>query len=209
MMPITCSATTDGTLVGVGYTCKFVSGKKNFINAYYVRKKYHVGAKCTLKEVRPELYKVSEEMAMLMTTLLGLSLPTALLECIRLAKMFCVPFLGESFTTGNFLSWNFRSVRHCNEDKGHAFAIALVFEIHKPGCANARAGKSCQHGWVFFVVELGVYIPLTHLSIFVFDSEHLEHGSSFDDHDPEGCESEGIVCVSQIKQSHHMKGLAI
>jgi hypothetical protein len=79
--------------------CKFVSGKKNFIDAYYVHKKYHVGAKCTLEEVRPELYKVSEEMAMLMTTLLGLSLPTTLLERICLAKMFHVPFLGESFTT--------------------------------------------------------------------------------------------------------------
>jgi hypothetical protein len=65
------------------------------------------------------------------------------------------------------------------------------------------------NGAGFYIINLGVYIHLTHLTVFVFDSEHHEHGSSFNDYDPEGCESDGYVVVSQIKQSHHMKALHI
>jgi hypothetical protein len=120
-----------------------------------------------------------------------------------------LPFLGNSLTTANFVSFNFESILHVNHDDGNAFAIAYVVEVHHKGCKNASTDQSCCLGWVFFVPTLGFYISLHHGTTFAWDSENLPHGSSFDGYDPEGCQSKGYVFVSQIKRSHQMRALRI
>jgi len=199
---------TSGKHVGVGQRVAYEKKQDNEQYEYKLKSSAKTSGHNFLSEKDPKTYETMKKFTKFLAEVAVDFLPRSVQKRTELMQKMDKEELFSEISPNLFLSMNFASAPHCDEDIDSTFgdfpedlfAFGLWLEEHEPHCKNKR----CANLWEFYFTEYEVRIPLCSMTFQAWNGKRFEHGTIYGE-TRNYCQSKVWGSASQCKRNFSQK----